>query len=131
MGPETMQAWGSGYARTDQDQASPTHRSTSAQPGPGQIRIRVRVCGVCRTDLHLAEGDLTPKHHLVIPGHEVVGVVDHLGTECVRFSTGDRVGVPWLAHTCRICRFCVAGRENLCTHPGSPAGTSTAATPST
>jgi propanol-preferring alcohol dehydrogenase len=53
----------------------------------------------------------------VIPGHEVVGVVDHLGTECVRFSTGDRVGVPWLAHTCRICRFCVAGRENLCTAP--------------
>jgi alcohol dehydrogenase, propanol-preferring len=86
-------------------------------PGHGQIRIRVRVCGVCRTDLHLAEGDLVPKHRLVIPGHEVVGVVDQLGDGSVRFALGDRVGVPWLAHTCGICRFCTAGRENLCTDP--------------
>lgn len=86
-------------------------------PGPGQVRLRVRVCGVCRTDLHLAEGDLPPKHPLVIPGHEVVGIVDRLGHDCVRFNVGDRVGVPWLAHTCGICRFCRAGKENLCTDP--------------
>ncbi|HVC69185.1 MAG TPA: zinc-dependent alcohol dehydrogenase family protein [Acidimicrobiales bacterium] len=83
----------------------------------GQIRISVHVCGVCRTDLHLAEGDLTPKHHLVIPGHEAVGSVDQVGENCARFEVGDRVGVPWLARTCGTCRFCAAGRENLCTDP--------------
>jgi propanol-preferring alcohol dehydrogenase len=86
-------------------------------PGPGQMRIRVRVCGVCRTDLHLAEGDLVPKHRYVIPGHEVVGVVDQLGEGSVRFAVGDRVGVPWLARTCGVCRFCTAAKENLCTDP--------------
>jgi propanol-preferring alcohol dehydrogenase len=75
------------------------------------------VCGVCRTDLHLAEGDLSPKEHLVIPGHEVVGVVDEIGPDCSRFEEGDRIGVPWLAHTCGTCRFCTAGRENLCIAP--------------
>lgn len=87
------------------------------EPGPGQLRVHVRVCGVCRTDLHLAEGDVTPRHHLVIPGHEVVGTVDRLGAGCVRFAEGDRVGVPWLARTCGRCRFCIAGRENLCLAP--------------
>ncbi len=86
-------------------------------PGPGQVRVRVRVCGVCRTDLHLAEGDLVPRRHRVVPGHEVVGVVDRLGEGCTRFAVGDRVGVPWLAHTCGTCRFCATGRENLCTDP--------------
>ena len=86
-------------------------------PGPGQVRIHVRVCGVCRTDLHLAEGDLTPHHPQVVPGHEVVGVVDRAGTGCTRFRPGDRVGVPWLAHTCGICRYCRAQRENLCLSP--------------
>jgi len=86
-------------------------------PGPGQIRIHVRVCGVCRTDLHLAEGDLTPTRPLVIPGHEVVGIVDQVGPDCLLFEEGDRVGVPWLAHTCGVCRFCTAGRENLCLAP--------------
>jgi len=87
------------------------------EPGPGQVRIRVTVCGVCRTDLHLAEGDLTPTRHGVVPGHEVVGVVDRLGDGSARFAPGDRVGVPWLAHTCGVCRFGVAGRENLCLDP--------------
>lgn len=87
------------------------------RPGPGQVRIHVRVCGVCRTDLHLAEGDLTPRRHLVIPGHEVVGIVDRVGDGCHRFAEGDRVGVPWLARTCGHCRFCIAGRENLCLSP--------------
>jgi propanol-preferring alcohol dehydrogenase len=76
------------------------------------------VCGVCRTDLHLAEGDLLPKQPQVIPGHEVVGSVDQLGTGCSRFGLGDRIGIPWLARTCGTCRFCVDGRENLCTAPG-------------
>ncbi len=86
-------------------------------PGPGQVRLRVSVCGVCRTDLHLAEGDLTPRHPQVVPGHEVVGLVDEAGPDCQRFNVGDRVGVPWLAHTCGRCRYCVAGRENLCIAP--------------
>ena len=86
-------------------------------PGPGQVRLRVSVCGVCRTDLHLAEGDLTPRHHQVVPGHEVVGLVDEAGPGCVRFTVGDRVGVPWLAHTCGKCRYCISGHENLCVTP--------------
>lgn len=86
-------------------------------PGPGQIRVHVRVCGVCRTDLHLAEGDLLPRHAQVVPGHEVVGHVDLLGEGSERFDLGDRVGVPWLAHTCGRCRFCLTRRENLCTDP--------------
>ena len=99
--------------------SSPLRPVTRAVPEPaaGQIRVQVRACGVCRTDLHLAEGDLNPKHPLIAPGHEVVGVVDRLGTGCVRFGLGDRIGVPWLAHTCGICRFCLAGRENLCVSP--------------
>jgi propanol-preferring alcohol dehydrogenase len=87
------------------------------EPGPGQVRLHVRVCGVCRTDLHLAEGDLAPRHPGVIPGHEVVGTVDALGEGSTRWHLGDRIGVPWLAHTCGHCRFCVTGRENLCTDP--------------
>ena len=87
------------------------------EPGPGQVRLRVRVCGVCRTDLHLAEGDLAPRRPGVTPGHEVVGVVDELGRGATRWKEGDRIGVPWLAHTCGRCRFCVSGRENLCVDP--------------
>ena len=87
------------------------------EPGPGQVRVRVRVCGVCRTDLHLAEGDLAPRRPRVTPGHEVVGVVDRLGPGATRWLVGDRIGVPWLAHTCGTCRFCVSGRENLCLTP--------------
>ncbi len=84
------------------------------EPGPGQVRVRVRACGVCRTDLHLAEGDLVPRRPQVTPGHEVVGVVDRLGPGSTRWQEGDRIGVPWLAHTCGTCRFCLSGRENLC-----------------
>jgi alcohol dehydrogenase, propanol-preferring len=86
-------------------------------PGPGQVRVRVHACGVCRTDLHLAEGDLSPRHPQVVPGHEAVGHVDALGEGATRFTVGDRVGVPWLAHTCGVCGFCRAGRENLCLDP--------------
>jgi len=87
------------------------------EPGPHQVLLRVLACGVCRTDLHLAEGDLMPTRPRVVPGHEVVGIVDRLGPHCTRLSVGDRVGIPWLAHTCGSCRFCRSGRENLCTAP--------------
>lgn len=86
-------------------------------PGRGEIRVRVRVCGVCRTDLHLAEGDLAPHHDAVVPGHEVVGIVDRLGEDAGRFKEGDRVGIAWLRGTCGQCRFCSSGRENLCLEP--------------
>ena len=86
-------------------------------PGPGEVRIRVSACGVCRTDLHLADGDLDPHAPLVVPGHEVVGVVDERGPGAQRFAVGERIGVPWLRHTCGVCRFCVRGDENLCVAP--------------
>lgn len=84
------------------------------EPGPGQVRVRVLACGVCRTDLHLAEGDLRPRRPRVVPGHEIVGRVDAVGPGIPRFAVGDRVGIAWLRWTCGACRFCRAGRENLC-----------------
>ncbi|WP_231941195.1 zinc-dependent alcohol dehydrogenase family protein [Arthrobacter sp. U41] len=87
------------------------------RPGPGEVLLRVRVCGVCRTDLHLAEGDLAPRRPGVIPGHEVVGDVIARGSRATRFSPGDRIGVPWLGGTCGTCRFCLRGAENLCLTP--------------
>jgi propanol-preferring alcohol dehydrogenase len=87
------------------------------QPGAGEIRVRVAACGVCRTDLHLAEGDLVPRRPGVVPGHEVVGVVDALGAGCIRFLAGDRVGIAWLRATCGRCRWCRRGAENLCPDP--------------
>jgi propanol-preferring alcohol dehydrogenase len=90
---------------------------TDPEPGPGEIRVRVSACGVCRTDLHLAEGDLAPRHERVVPGHEIVGRVDRLGPGATRFAIGDRVGVAWLRHTCGRCRFCRRGDENLCLEP--------------
>lgn len=86
-------------------------------PGPGELRVRVSACGVCRTDLHLAEGDLAPRRPGVVPGHEVVGVVDRLGPGTSRFHIGERVGIAWLRHTCGRCRFCLRGDENLCLSP--------------
>ncbi len=84
------------------------------EPGPGEIRIAVRACGVCRTDLHVVEGDL-PEHTLpIIPGHQVVGRVDALGPGASRFAPGDRVGIAWLRSTCGRCAYCRAGDENLC-----------------
>ena len=84
------------------------------EPGPGQLLIRVLRCGVCRTDLHLAEGDLAPKAPDVTPGHEVVGEVVATGPGVSRFAAGDRVGAAWLAGTDGSCRYCRRGRENLC-----------------
>jgi propanol-preferring alcohol dehydrogenase len=87
------------------------------EPGPGQVRVRVRCCGVCRTDLHLAEGDLPPRRPAVVPGHEVVGVVDVAGPGAHRFGVGERIGVAWLGGTDASCRFCRRGDENLCIAP--------------
>ena len=84
------------------------------EPGPGELLVRVICCGVCRTDLHLAEGDLPPKAPRVTPGHEVVGEVVATGPGATRFHTGDRVGVAWLAGTDGTCHYCRTGRENLC-----------------
>ncbi|MGQ0520899.1 MAG: zinc-dependent alcohol dehydrogenase family protein [Actinomycetota bacterium] len=87
------------------------------QPGDGELRVRVAACGVCRTDLHLAEGDLAPRRPRTVPGHEIVGVVDALGPATSRFAVGDRVGIAWLRSTCGTCRFCLRGDENLCLSP--------------
>ncbi len=97
----------------------PLERVTRAVPvpGPRQVRLRVSACGVCRTDLHLCEGDLAPRRRLVVPGHEIVAVVDELGPGVVHLRVGDRVGAAWLAGTCGECAFCRDGRENLCTAP--------------
>ncbi|NUU23585.1 MAG: zinc-dependent alcohol dehydrogenase family protein [Streptomycetaceae bacterium] len=89
-------------------------RRAVPRPGPGEVRVRVEACGVCRTDLHLAEGDLAPHRPGTVPGHEVVGRVDALGPGAARFAVGDRVGIAWLRHTCGTCRYCQAGSENLC-----------------
>ncbi|OGA13989.1 MAG: alcohol dehydrogenase [Betaproteobacteria bacterium RIFCSPLOWO2_12_FULL_63_13] len=83
-------------------------------PSPGHILIAVRACGVCRTDLHIVDGDLPWPDHPVVPGHEVVGIVTEVGAGVERFAPGDRVGVPWLGWTCGQCRYCLGGRENLC-----------------
>lgn len=84
------------------------------QPGPGEVRLSVRCCAICRTDLHVIEADLPPARLPVIPGHQVVGVVDALGEGCRRLKIGQRIGVAWLRHTCGNCAFCRSGRENLC-----------------
>jgi alcohol dehydrogenase, propanol-preferring len=84
------------------------------QPGPGQVRLRVQVCGVCHTDLHTVEGDIHPPHLPITPGHQVVGVLDGLGQGVENRSLGERVGVPWLYSACGNCDFCRRGQENLC-----------------
>ena len=82
--------------------------------GPGEVLVRVESCGVCRTDLHVVEGELEPRKSPITPGHQVVGVVEECGPEATRFRKGARVGVAWLHGTCGVCEFCRSGRENLC-----------------
>ncbi|MFF0395768.1 zinc-binding alcohol dehydrogenase family protein [Streptomyces sp. NPDC005248] len=93
-----------------------THRPVAA-PGPDELLLEVEACGVCRTDLHLSEGDLTPHRPSTIPGHEIVGRVTSVGEAVSTFRVGDRAGGAWLRGTCGTCRYCRAGQENLC--PGS------------
>ncbi|WP_026731681.1 zinc-dependent alcohol dehydrogenase family protein [Fischerella sp. PCC 9605] len=84
------------------------------KPNPEQVLIRIHACAVCRTDLHIVDGELTHPKLPLIPGHQIVGTVEAVGERVERFRVGDRVGVPWLGHTCDRCRYCVSGRENLC-----------------
>ena len=84
------------------------------EPGRGRVKVRVRACGVCRTDLHVVDGELTEPKLPLVPGHQIVGEVTGAGEGAERFSPGERVGVPWLGWTCGECRLCLSGRENLC-----------------
>jgi propanol-preferring alcohol dehydrogenase len=84
------------------------------RPGPGQVLIRVRACAVCRTDLHVVDGELPDPKLPLVPGHEIVGTILAKGNEADRFAVGDRVGVPWLGWTCGVCAYCRSGQENLC-----------------
>jgi propanol-preferring alcohol dehydrogenase len=83
-------------------------------PAAGEVRVRVRCCATCRTDLHVIEGDLPPRRLPLVPGHQVVGTVEALGPGATRFTPGDRIGIAWLRSTCGTCAFCATGRENLC-----------------
>ena len=93
----------------------PTHLP-DPQPGPGEVVIRVSACGVCRTDLHVVDGDLAPRKPSIIPGHEIVGRVIAVAPDVAAPAAGDRVGVPWLGRTCGLCEYCLTGQENLCDH---------------
>ncbi|MGA2861418.1 MAG: zinc-dependent alcohol dehydrogenase family protein [Steroidobacteraceae bacterium] len=86
-------------------------------PGPGEIRVRVAACGVCRTDLHVVDGELPNPKLPIIPGHEIVGRIDAIGPGVDGLRIGQRVGIPWLGHTCGVCPYCIGGQENLCDSP--------------
>src|SRR5690606_29991630 len=110
--PDTMHAWGTvgaGGSGRIRRVERPVPR-----PRPGEALVRVEPCGVCRTDLHVTEGDLPEHRPHVVPGHEVVGRVVALGDAASRLAVGDRVGIAWLRGTCGACRWCRSGRENLC-----------------
>ncbi|AFR28849.1 zinc-dependent alcohol dehydrogenase family protein [Arthrobacter sp. Rue61a] len=112
-----MKAWWVG--RPGSTSTHPLEQGTKHVPIPdkGELLVKVNVCGVCRTDLHLAEGDLPPRHSWIVPGHEAVGIVVESGAGTGRFEAGDRVGVAWLGSTCGTCRYCQRGAENLCSRP--------------
>ena len=87
------------------------------KPGPGEVRLKVAACGVCRTDLHVVDGELPDPKLPIIPGHEIVGRIDEIGAGVEGLRVGERIGVPWLGHTCGVCPYCAGGQENLCEHP--------------
>ncbi len=87
------------------------------QPGAGEIRVKVSACGVCRTDLHVVDGELPDPKLPIIPGHEIVGRIDMIGSGVAGLRVGERVGIPWLGHTCGICPYCLGQQENLCNRP--------------
>jgi propanol-preferring alcohol dehydrogenase len=87
------------------------------QPGPGEIRVTVAACGVCRTDLHVVDGELPDPQVPIIPGHEIVGRIDAIGAGVEGLCAGERVGIPWLGHTCGVCPYCMRSQENLCDRP--------------
>lgn len=112
-----MRAWQVDEPRPIQQEPLRFVEVAEPTPGDGEVLVRVRACGVCRTDLHVAEGDLPVRRDHVVPGHEVVGEVAARGPGAERFAVGDRVGVAWLRATCGRCRFCRRGQENLCLEP--------------
>ena len=87
------------------------------EPAAGEIKVKVLACGVCRTDLHVVDGELPPGPLPIIPGHEIVGQIEALGPDVAGLTLGQRVGIPWLGHTCGVCIYCRSGRENLCDRP--------------
>src|SRR5260370_12717552 len=87
------------------------------EPGEGEVRVKVSACGVCRTDLHVVDAELRNSKYPVVPGHEISGRVDGIGRYVTMHRVGDRVGIPWLAHACGVCRYCREGMENLCDRP--------------
>ena len=99
------------------DTLLPEHRA-DPEPGPGEVCIRVEACAVCRTDLHVIDGDLPQAVYPIVPGHEVVGTIEAVGSVETELRPGTRVGVPWLGHTCGHCVYCESDRENLCDAPG-------------
>ena len=113
----------SGTALTPEDLPIPL-------PGRGEVRVSVEACAVCRTDLHVVDGDLAHPKLPLVPGHEIVGKVDALGSGVHAFEVGERVGIPWLGHTCGQCSYCCTGRENLCDAPLFTGTRATAASPS-
>jgi len=98
---------------------APLERTELAErhPGPFEVRLRVTACGVCRTDLHVVDGELPDPRVPIVPGHEIIGRIDALGAGVDGLSVGERVGVPWLGHTCGVCPYCARGEENLCDRP--------------
>ncbi len=87
------------------------------EPGRGEIRVKVAACGVCRTDLHVVDGELPDPKLPITPGHEIVGRIDAIGPDVAGLTVGERVGIPWLGHTCGVCPYCLGGQENLCDRP--------------
>ncbi|MFE6740378.1 zinc-dependent alcohol dehydrogenase family protein [Streptomyces tubercidicus] len=113
-GPGTLAAWAVRHPGPIASGPLASVRRPVPEPGPDDLLLRVEACGVCRTDLHLAEGDLSPHRPSTVPGHEIVGRVTATGAAVTRFRVGDRAGGAWLRGTCGVCRYCRAGHENLC-----------------
>jgi alcohol dehydrogenase, propanol-preferring len=114
----TMGAWTFDEPAPVDDVALRLETRSRPEPAAGEVLVRVRACGVCRTDLHLVEGDLPPRRAGVTPGHQIVGEVVALGAGATRFAVGDRIGGAWLRRTCGQCAWCRSGRENLCPDSG-------------
>jgi alcohol dehydrogenase, propanol-preferring len=109
-----MDVWAVDHPEPIDDRPLLRVRRAVPEPGPGEVLVEVEACGICRTDLHLCEGDLEPRRPGVVPGHQAVGAVVGRGAGADRFGDGDRVGIAWLRGTCGVCEFCRAGAENLC-----------------
>jgi alcohol dehydrogenase, propanol-preferring len=115
--PGSVQAWTLSHPAPVESQPLKLLDVPVPEPGEGQVRVRVSACGICRTDLHVVEGELPPKKDHIIPGHQIVGTIDRLGAGATMYAPSRRVGIPWLHKTCGKCPYCRSGRENLCDAP--------------